>query len=76
MAHFIHPKQLEDYQALHRRGDSAQIAEKASVVVGTIYIAISTGRCSERVAKIIDEFYQQRAKELAPIIDNATDYDE
>ena len=76
MPNYIHPKQLEDYQALHRRGDSAQIAEKAQVVVGTVYIAMSTGRCSERLAKIIDEFYQQRARELAPIIDSATDYDE
>ena len=76
MAHYIQPKDLEDYQALHRRGDSAKIADKAGVVVGTVYVALSTGRCSERLAKVIDEFYTQRAKDLAPIIDNATDYDE
>jgi hypothetical protein len=76
MAHYIHPKQLEEYNSIQRRGDAAQIAEKAHVVVGTVYIAMSTGRCSERLAKIIDEFYNQRAKELAPIIESATDYDE
>lgn len=76
MAHYINPKDLEDYQALHRRGDSAKIADKAGVVIGTVYIAMSTGRCSERLAKVIDEFYQQRAKDIAHIIDSATDYDE
>jgi hypothetical protein len=41
-----------------------------------IYRALTQGHGSDRLASIIDQFYQQRAKELAPIIDNATDYDE
>lgn len=76
MANIIDPRTIDYYKSLYRRGDAALIAEQAHVQAGTIHVALCTGRCSVRLAREIDAFYDKRAEELEKTLLTATDYDE
>lgn len=72
MAHHINKQNLKFYEFFKRRGDADKLAKICGVVRGTIYIALSTGRCSEDVAEKIHKFYINRYGELSKIYENAT----
>jgi hypothetical protein len=76
MANIIDPRIIDYYKSLYRRGDAGLIAEEAGVQAGTIHVALCTGRCSVRLAREIEAFYDKRAQELEKTLLTATDYDE
>ena len=75
-ANYIDSATLEYYGSLYKRGDASLIARKSGMERGTIYIALSTGRCGPNLACHIEEFYKARAREMQAILETATDYDE
>lgn len=73
MAHHISNQKLKYYNFFQRRGDADKLAKICGTVRGTMYIALSTGRCSEEIAEKIDKFYQKRYEEYKKVIDAAQD---
>lgn len=66
--HFISKNKLKMYRFLARRGDAEKISKAAKVERGTVYIAVSTGRCSPQLSEDIDKFYANRIQELKKLI--------
>lgn len=72
MTNYINQKKLKYYKLLSRRGDAEKIAKLAGVTRGTIYIALSEGRCSVSLAEAIDIYFKKRFEEIKKLV-NATE---